>query len=316
MKLHQLKAFLAVIETGNFSQAALNLDLSQASVSQAVAELEKSLGVKLFERGRFGAKPTDLATQIATQARIMFNAKEAIEQSVSLSQGELTGELRVAAHPSLASKVIPALFAHLRQSYPALSLNLQVMMSNEALEQSLRDNQADVALVLYESSEDLLAWRVIQDNFIALVPSAYPLTRDVIGAEELRAYPNVLQRGRQCGQVVRNYLDNLGVPASSSAFLDEGSQAMMNEGQIIVDLVSQELGVAVVASMLVNHLPENIKRLSLEHPLYRDVIAAINPNQLKTPAVRVFLNALKDNYPESELPYLGLQELAPQVAAT
>ena len=50
MKFHQLRAFLATLEHKTFSEAALELGMSQSAVSYAVAELEKSLGVTLLER--------------------------------------------------------------------------------------------------------------------------------------------------------------------------------------------------------------------------------------------------------------------------
>jgi len=306
MKLHQLKAFLSVIDKGSFSEAALSLQLSQASVSHAVAELEKSLGVKLLERGRFGAKATEIAKPIVEQVRLIFQAQAAIEQSISLTKGVLKGDLRVASHPSLASKVIPGIFASLQKDYPDLSLDLQIMTSNEDLEQALHNDQADIALLLYESSAELLTWQLIEDEFIALVPNSYALERDLIGAKELTTFPNILQRGRQCGEVVRAYLEDLGVSVKTNAFLDEGGQVTMSEGQIILDLVSQGLGIALVASMLVNHVPQNVRTLRLETPLHRKVIAAINPSKLKMPAVRVCLNAFKQSYPNSELAHLGV----------
>lgn len=58
MKLSQLLAVVAVADNGNFSEAALELNLSQPAVSHAIATLEDSLGVQLFLRGRHGAVAT------------------------------------------------------------------------------------------------------------------------------------------------------------------------------------------------------------------------------------------------------------------
>jgi hypothetical protein len=60
IKLSQLRALVAVAECGNFSEAALHLEVSQSAVSHAIATLEDELGVVLFTRGRHGATLTPI----------------------------------------------------------------------------------------------------------------------------------------------------------------------------------------------------------------------------------------------------------------
>jgi DNA-binding transcriptional LysR family regulator len=55
MKLSQIQALVAVAARKNFSEAALDLNLSQPAISHAIATLEEELGVPLFARGRRGA---------------------------------------------------------------------------------------------------------------------------------------------------------------------------------------------------------------------------------------------------------------------
>ncbi len=69
MKLHQLKAFVATLDSASFSEAGLQLGIAQASVSHAISDLEKELGVKLLERGRFGAKGTAIGLKLSSHAR-------------------------------------------------------------------------------------------------------------------------------------------------------------------------------------------------------------------------------------------------------
>jgi len=69
MKFSQLQAFVAVAEHGSFSEAALELQLSQPAISHAIATLEEELGVPLFSRGRHGAVLTPAGEQIVYHAR-------------------------------------------------------------------------------------------------------------------------------------------------------------------------------------------------------------------------------------------------------
>jgi DNA-binding transcriptional LysR family regulator len=55
IQLHPLRALVAIADTGSFTSAAQRLGVSQSSLSHAIADLEKELGILLFERGRQGA---------------------------------------------------------------------------------------------------------------------------------------------------------------------------------------------------------------------------------------------------------------------
>lgn len=69
LKISQLRALVAVAEHGNFTSAALDLGLSQSTVSHAIATLEEELGVVLLFRGRHGAILTPIGEQVIQEAR-------------------------------------------------------------------------------------------------------------------------------------------------------------------------------------------------------------------------------------------------------
>ncbi len=88
--LRQLRALTAVIDEGTFTDAAIALQTSQASVSRAVAELERTLGVRLLLRTSQGARPTVLGRRVAEHARRVLAEVVLIER---------LGEQRPAAAP-------------------------------------------------------------------------------------------------------------------------------------------------------------------------------------------------------------------------
>ena len=104
MKLQQLRAFLAALDSSSFSEAALDLGTSQSTVSYAVAELERELGVKLLTRGRFGAEPTEVGLRVAAHARGIFALTDAVQQEADLTRGRIRGTLRVATFRSAAGE--------------------------------------------------------------------------------------------------------------------------------------------------------------------------------------------------------------------
>ncbi|SDQ59379.1 LysR family transcriptional regulator [Microbacterium sp. cf332] len=110
MTLTQLKAFLAALECGSFTAAAIELDTTQASVSELVARLERELGVRLFSRGGRRLAPTEAATALRAHAEqavsAIDNGIETMRALHSLEGGTCTfGVLRNAAYYDLADLV-------------------------------------------------------------------------------------------------------------------------------------------------------------------------------------------------------------------
>jgi DNA-binding transcriptional LysR family regulator len=106
----QLKAFLAALQFGSFTAAAVELDATQASVSELVARLERELGVRLFTRGPRRLTPTDAAIALREHAELAVSAIDNGIQTVaaihSLEGGTCTfGVLRNAAYYDLSDLV-------------------------------------------------------------------------------------------------------------------------------------------------------------------------------------------------------------------
>ena len=87
--LRQLRALVAVIEEGTFTDAAIALGTSQASVSRAIADLESSLGSRVLQRTSLGAMPTVLGRRVVEQARRVLVEITAIERLGSSSAADL-----------------------------------------------------------------------------------------------------------------------------------------------------------------------------------------------------------------------------------
>jgi DNA-binding transcriptional LysR family regulator len=295
MTLSQLRAFLTVLDSGSFTHAALELDTAQSAVSYAVAELERELGVKLLERGRFGARPTEVGKEIATSARQMLQLHDAIEQQASLTRGIVKGSLRIATFRSVASKVMPPLIARLRRQYPELTLQLVEMDGNTSgIEQALRQARVEVAFVVSPFPEEFHCWELMRDPYVALLPQG--TSKELMSRSELARHPLILYEDESCIIRVRDYLKDV-VPSVRPAY-------EVKEDSTIVSMVSQGLGVAVVPALAIEHLPDDVQVVELEQPPERRIGVAIRAGTLKTPAIRVFLNALNELFPASDLPRL------------
>lgn len=87
--LRELRFFITAVETGSFTDAAVELHVSQAAVSRTIAALERSLGEQLLRRGTYGCEPTATGKGILPHARKILSEADRFDQFLITRQGQL-----------------------------------------------------------------------------------------------------------------------------------------------------------------------------------------------------------------------------------
>ena len=133
---------LAIATTGSLSGASRALGVSHATVFRRLADVERRLGVKLFERSRYGYQPTLAGEELAETARIMDQAAIAAERRVAGRDLEPRGEIWVTTTDSLLMGLLAPLFKEFQHTYSGILLDVAV--SNQLF--NLTRREADVAI--------------------------------------------------------------------------------------------------------------------------------------------------------------------------
>lgn len=120
MDLEELRAFLAVADTGSFLTAAKSLRLSRATLRRRIDQLEARAGVLLVDRTRAGASLTQAGNVLAERGRLMVQEANALIQSVRDVGSEPAGVLRILLPVGLPPHVMTPLFTFVRSKYPRL----------------------------------------------------------------------------------------------------------------------------------------------------------------------------------------------------
>lgn len=144
--LKQLQYFLALTETGHFGRAAERCFVSQSAFSNAIQELETTLGARLVDRTNRNVTITAMGQDVAVQARLVMND---VDSLVELTRGRgepLTGELRLGVIPTIAPFLLPATLPKLRKRFSQLELLLTEDQTDRVYRR-LMDGDLDVLLL-------------------------------------------------------------------------------------------------------------------------------------------------------------------------
>ena len=144
--LKQLRYFLALCETGHFGRAAERVFVSQSAFSNAIRELESSLGTRLVDRTNRNVTITAKGKEVAVQARLVLQDVEGLVEIASGNREPLCGQLRLGVIPTIAPFVLPGMLPRLRKAYPKLEL-LLVEDQTQRIYERLMAGELDVLLL-------------------------------------------------------------------------------------------------------------------------------------------------------------------------
>lgn len=145
--LRQLEYLVACIESGSFAAAAAKLNVSQPSISTAIAKLEAALGVQLLLRHHAqGVTPTASGERILQSARNLLNHAGDLQRIGDGEDEALASELTLGCFLSLAPAFLPGMMADLQSKQPGLKLTLREG-TQDVLIEDLRQGRCEMALL-------------------------------------------------------------------------------------------------------------------------------------------------------------------------
>lgn len=175
--LRELDAFLVLAETLNFRRTAARVHLSQPAVSSLLTRLETAFGARLFERSTRAVHLTDAGQALLGPARLLRQQAQAAAAAVRDVVELRSGQVRMAALPSLAATVMPLVMATLAVQHPGLRLDLLDTLSGPAFD-LVRAGEADFALTAANPAYADLSYRQLAaDRFVLLLPAGHALAQ-------------------------------------------------------------------------------------------------------------------------------------------
>lgn len=152
LKLRDLHILSIVVQWGSMVKAASQLAMSQPAVSQSIAELEATLGVRLLDRNARGVEPTLYAHALLKRGHVVFDELMQGVRDIDFLANPTVGEIRVASGDTAAVGILAEVIDRLSRRYPEIVIRV-VQASAETLEYpELRERKVDVALARISKS--------------------------------------------------------------------------------------------------------------------------------------------------------------------
>jgi DNA-binding transcriptional LysR family regulator len=194
MEMHQVRYFLAVAKTLNFTRAADECNVTQPSLTRAIKQLEGELGGDLFRRER-PPQLTELGQRLLPLLRQCYeSAVGARSLASSLRTGEV-GALRLALSRTIDLSVVVPFLQELRRAFRNIEMKLMRGTTSEVTAW-LKNGEAELGLAadLPEDWERLDRWPLFTESFLLLVNGEHPLAaRNSIALDDLRSEQMLLR---------------------------------------------------------------------------------------------------------------------------
>jgi DNA-binding transcriptional LysR family regulator len=182
----RLRQLALIVRERSFSKAAESLGISQPALSKSIRSLERALGVKLLERGRFGALPTAFGLALVRHADAIDAELRSATQEVDALRAARSGHICVGCGPSEATRLLPLALNRLRARAPGISVAVLYGL-NEALVPMVKHGEVDFAISSIpprSSDPDIRHIRLHEDRAAVIARSGHPLL-------ERRARPTI-----------------------------------------------------------------------------------------------------------------------------
>ena len=286
--MRQVRAFVSVAHLKSFTRAAALLHVSQPALTVQIRKLEESLGIRLLDRNSRTVDITRVGRELLPVFQRVLHELDSVIMDTKALATQQHGVVRIAALPSFAAGLLPAIISRFRRSNPRMSFVVRDVIASR-VNAAVRSEEVDIGITGGELSDpDLDVLHLTHDQMHVVFPSQHPLQRKRrITLEDLAELPLVLM---DADTSVRAIVDRAFVAAGRLPIPACEAIYMMTA----VGMVKAGLGVAVLpASAKEVRAEPSLKSRKIDDPAFARSIAVIKKrNRTLPPAAQLFVEQI------------------------
>ncbi|MDK8192897.1 LysR family transcriptional regulator [Paenibacillus sp. UMB7766-LJ446] len=285
MNNSQLQLFVKIAETGSFTRAGQELNMTQPAVSRAISSLENELDVTLIIRDRRnGIVLTDVGQRILVIFRRILQQFDKVQQVVAAEKGLEIGTIRIGSFPMSSAHLLPKIIRSIRDRYPQIQFELHEGNILE-IQEWLSSRAIDVALIIATDKEPIdTAYETLplySEEMLAVFRDDEPFAnQEVLPVQMLDKHPMIICKGGYEVPIVD---------------LFHRADAELHFGFVVynvntcLSMIEQGLGAAMLPAISLSWLPPGVKALPTEPKAYRNIEIAVPSLVDASPASRLFI---------------------------
>jgi len=282
MEMHQIRYFLAVAKTLNFTRAADQCNVTQPSLTRAIQKLEEEFGGPLFNRERALTHLTGLGRMVLPHLEQTIDAAEAATSlASSVGRAEITPLVMGVAH-GVTSAVLDEILGSLTEVLPGLTIELRSGTSEQLIEMSLKGGIDLVLIALPDAVHDRLeTWPLFAKSYQMAMSSGHVLARVGPLSLAVAAAEPGIDRADDGAALWRS--------AVAGAGMEARFRHRVESPELALRLIARGLGLALLPAEV---QVEGVMLVELaDHPLTLNIVLAAVAGRRRGRAADAFLRA-------------------------
>ncbi|WP_080876056.1 LysR family transcriptional regulator [Oceanobacillus timonensis] len=278
--LAQYTAFHTLIETGNFTETGLKLNLTQSSITHAINNLEKELDLSLIIRNRNNIILTSDGKMVYEHVSKMLQEQQKLENTVANLKNLIGGTITVGVLPSISLVLLPKVLSYFEQHYPDVTIRL-MEGDYDQIENWLRHGVVDIGFIAKPASENVVFHFIFEDVLQCIMAKEHPL------ATEKHLTLNQLKNERWI--MPKQNIDRDVLRILSEHNIDPDVVYELSVDQAILTMVTENLGISIVPKSILHHAPADLVQKNFSEHYVRTVGIAHKRNTYPSPAAMKFV---------------------------
>ena len=254
MEIRQLRAFVAIAESGTFTAGAVRVHITQAAISMQIRQLETEIGARVFVRAPRHVILTEAGEHLLHRARQILREHDVALEEIAELAGAERGRLRIgSASAMVLTDELPRILNELRKQHPRAEISV-TSGTSEALVEQIAAGELDIAFVsLPVDVRGIQTDRLSEDQLVAIASPRHTLAKQkTISAYTLAGEKLILgERGGNTRRLIDQFFAQAGVTLKVAMELSR--QAAIRR------MVEEDMGVGIVPLQSVNEEVESGK---------------------------------------------------------